>query len=394
MPARSPCPSPHASILALVLLLSGSLLLAACDGEGAGQARAQAEPPPPTVTVASPLVSRLTEWDEFTGRFEAVERVEVRARVGGYLQAVHFQDGQLVEKGQPLFTIDPRPYQAAVDRAEAQIEEAQSRLQLAELEAARAQQLVATSAIARSTVDQRVAERQGAQAALAAAEAAMRQAQLDLAFTELAAPISGRISNRRADVGNLVTNDTLLTTIVALDPIYFNFDMSEADFVAYQRAVRDGQLPSTRDHETIIHIRLADEEGWPREGRMNFVDNVVDPSAGTVRARAVVGNRDLFLAPGQFGIIRIPGSPEYDAILVPDEAIVSDQARKLVMTVGADGTVVPKEIRPGPREQGLRIVRHGLAPEDRIVIEGLMLARPGGKVTPEEGKVTSPETGG
>lgn len=373
-------------------LLIAALALAGCDEASDGAAQAQQQPAaPPAVTVAQPLVRKLTEWDEFTGRFEAVERVEVRARVGGYLESVHFEDGQLVERGQLLFVIDPRPYEAAVDRARAQLAEAESRVELARLESGRAERLVSTAATARATLDQRVAEQQGAEAALAAARAALRQAELDLGFTQVTAPIRGRISNRRADVGNLVNDDTLLTTLVALDPIYFTFDMSEADFVAYQRAVREGVLPSTRDRETIVSLRLADEEGWPRQGRMNFVDNVVDQSTGTVRARAVVDNKDLFLTPGQFGIIRIPGSPEYDAILIPDEAIVSDQARKLVLTVAADGTVTPKEIRPGPREMGLRIVRRGLGAEDRIIIEGLMRARPGAKVAAEEGRVTPPE---
>jgi RND family efflux transporter MFP subunit len=344
------------------------------------------------VTTARPLVQKLTEWDEFTGRFEPVDRVELRPRVEGYLHSVHFEDGQLVEQGQLLFVIDPRPYEAAADRSRAQIAEAEARLQLAGLDQQRAEQLVTTSAVARATLDERNAELNTADATLAAAKAQLRQEELNLEFTRITAPIKGRISNRRVDVGNLVNPETMLTTVVALDPIYFNFDMSESDFVAYQRAVGRGELPSTRDNDTIVNIRLADEDGWPRTGRMNFVDNVVDRNTGTVRARAIVDNPDGFLTPGQFGIIRVPGSPEYNALLIPDGAIVTDQARKLVLTVSADGTVEPKEIRPGPREFGLRIVRRGLAPEDRIIINGVLRARPGSKVSPEDGQIERAET--
>ncbi len=370
------------------LLTLISPLLLACDGsDGSAEANA-ASPPPPEVTVASPLVRRLTEWDEFTGRFEPVQQVDIRARVSGYLQEIGFKDGDDVEAGQLLFVIDPRPYQAAVDRVKAEIEQAQSRLTLAELEQARAAQLVTTSAVARATLDQRNAELQAARAALASSQAELRQAELDLGFTRVAAPFAGRASARRVDVGNLVDNATLLTTVVQLDPIYLSFDMSESDFLAYQRESARGNLASTRNRETVVEAHLTDEHEWLHKGTMSFVDNIVEEGTGTIRARGVFPNAEGLITPGQFGRIRIPGSPEYDAILIPDAAIVTDQSRKMALTVDAQGTVQARIIRPGPSQPGgLRIVRRGLEPTDRIVINGLLRARIGAKVTPTEGTI-------
>ena len=364
------------------------VLLAGCDQAEDGSAKADAPPPPPEVTVAKPLVQKLTEWDEFTGRFEPVQLVEIRARVSGYVQEIGFEDGQIVEAGQTLFVIDPRPYQAAVDRAKAQIDMQRAQLDLARLDQERTSRLVSTSAAARATLDQRNAEFAEASANLAASEAELRQAELDLGFTRVTAPFAGRVSDRRVDVGNLVSDQTLLTTIVQLDPIYLSFDMSESDFLAYQRASARGELPSTRDNRTIVQAHLVDEEGWPHEGTMSFVDNVVDQGSGTIRGRATFPNPQNLITPGQFGRIRIPGSPEYDAFLIPDSAIVTDQSRKVVLTVGSDGVVTPKIIRPGPSQPGgLRIVRRGLEADDTIVINGLMRARPGTKVAPKEGKI-------
>jgi RND family efflux transporter MFP subunit len=236
-----------------------------------------------------------------------------------------------------------------------------------------------------------------AAAAQAMAEAALREAQLDVEFTEVRAPITGRISDRRVDIGNLVTGDpsaTLLTTIVALDPIHFVFDMSEADYLGFQRAVEEGELSSARDRSTVVQIRLPDEpdtETWPRSGHMDFVDNRIEQSAGTIRARAELANPDHFITPGQFGQLRLPGSPRYEAILIPDSAIVADQADKIVLVVAEDGTVEPRAIREGPRYAGgLRIIRRGLEPTDRIVINGLMRARPGAKVDPQPGSIDPP----
>ncbi len=376
-------------VLGTLAALGMVAFLAACNESSDGQG--QSAPPPPPVTVASPLVKKITEYDEFTGRYEATARVEVRARVSGYLQSINFADGATVKQGDVLFVIDPRPYQATVDSAKADLASAQARLDLAKVQLDRAQSLVAQSNVSRSSYDQAVQERRAAEAAVAQTTAALQSAQLNLDFTQVKAPMAGRVSNRRVDIGNLVTGDpssTLLTTIVALDPIYFEFDMSESDYLAYQRAVVAGKLPSTRDNQTIVQTRLPDEQDWPHGGTMNFVDNQLDPGSGTIRARAILDNKDQFITPGQFGRIRLPGSNEYDAILIPDSAILTDQSNRIVMTVKDDGTVVPKIIRPGPTQPGgLRIVREGLAAQDKVIINGLVRARPGGKVTAQPGTI-------
>jgi RND family efflux transporter MFP subunit len=295
-----------------------------------------------------------------------------------------------------LFEIDPRPYQSAVDRAKANLDSANATLRLATSQLNRAQALANTPAISAAAIDERLQEQGTAAAAVEQAEAALNAEQLNLDFTKVTAPISGRVSNRRIDVGNLVSadpNPTLLTTIVTLDPLYFAFDMSEGDFLAYQRAVQRGAVPSTRDNETIVAARLSDDETWSHPGMMNFVDNAIDPGSGTIRARAEIPNPDLFITPGQYGRLRLPSSKEYEAILVPDSAIVTDQSNRIVMTVAEDGTVVPKPIRPGPAQPGgLRIVREGLSGDEKIIINGLVRARPGAKVTPEPG-VIAPEPG-
>ena len=375
-------------MLGALLLLGAAILLGGCSNSGGGKSAA---PPPPPVTVAAPLKQRLTEWDEFTGRFEATAAVEVRARVSGYLQAVNFTDGAMVKEGDVLFVIDPRPYQAAVDRAKSDLDSANARLGWATSQLERAQALVKSASQSEATLDERLQDQRVAEASVKQAIAALNAEQLNLDFTKVLAPISGRVSNRRIDVGNLVTadpNPTLLTTIVTLDPLYFSFDMSEGDFLAYQRAVQRGAVPSTRDHETIVAARLTDEVTWSLPGTMNFVDNVIDPGSGTIRARALIANPDLFITPGQFGRLRVPSSNEYEAILIPDSAIVVDQSNRIVMTVADDGNVVPKPIRLGPAQPGgLRIVREGLTGDEKIIINGLVRARPGGKVTPQPGVI-------
>jgi RND family efflux transporter MFP subunit len=362
---------------------------------GGGGHSASASAPaaaPPSVTVANPLQRRLVEWDEFTGQFAAVEFVEIRARVNGYLRTVQFADGQLVRKGDVLFQIDPRPYEVALATARAQLAEANGRLELANRQLARAGQLRDRGYTPGSTYDERFEEQRSATAAVESAKAAIRAAELDLEFSRITAPITGRVSRHEVSVGNLVAaNTTLLTTIVALDPIHFVFDMSEADFLAYQRAVADGRLLPTRDGRVAAQVRLPDEKDWIREGRVDFVDNQVDRSAGTIRARAIFPNADFFITPGQFGRLRLPGSEPYDALLVPDSALVTDQSRKLLMVVGPDGTVSPRVVRPGPMELGLRIIRSGISPDDRVVINGLIRVRPGAKVTPQDGKIEIPE---
>ena len=347
---------------------------------------------PPAVTVSTPLQKEITEWDEFTGQFAAVDYIEVRARVSGYLTEIHFQDGQLVKQGDLLFVIDPRPYEATLAVARAQLGQSTAQMDLAQRQLERSAELRKKDFEPASSYDQRVSELKVAAAAVESAKATIRSGELNVEFTRITAAVTGRISNHLVSIGNLVSggdsgNTTLLTTIVSLNPIYFNLDMSEADFLAYQRASEKGLMKSTRDAAVPVALHLNDEKGWPHQGQLNFVDNRVDRSSGTIRVRAVFPNPDFFLTPGQFGRIRIPGSEPYQAILVPDAAVVTDQSRKIVMTVRDDGTIEPKVVRTGPTYDNLRIIRSGLAATDRIVIDGLVRARPGAKVTPQPGKI-------
>jgi RND family efflux transporter MFP subunit len=353
-----------------------------------------ADPPPaPPVTVSAPLQRELIEWDEFTGQFWAKDSVEIRARVSGYLTEIHFTDGQIVNQGDPLFVIDPRPYEATLAAAQAQLGQASAQAELAQRQLDRSAELRKKDFEPASSYDQRVSELKVAAASVDSAKAAIRSAQLNVEFTHITAPLSGRLSNHQVSVGNLIgggngPNTPALTTIVSLNPIWFYFDMSESDYLAYQRAAKAGRLGETRDSSPVVQLRLADETDWKRQGVLNFVDNQVDRGAGTIRVRAEFPNPDFFLTPGQFGRIRIPGSEKYPATLVPDSAVVTDQSRKLVMTVKDDGTVVPKVVRPGPiTDDGLRIIRSGLAADDRVVIDGLVRARPGSKVTPQPGSI-------
>ncbi len=373
-------------------LIVGTVALGTYRHLATVEAVAQTAAAPPLVTVSNPLQRDIVEWDEYTGQFAAVDYVEIRARVSGYLTEIHFADGEIVKKGDLLFVIDPRPFEIARDSAEAQIAQAQARLDLANSQLQRTSELRRSDFAPQSTLDERRAETRSATAALETARAALRSAELDLEFSHITAPVSGRVSQHLVSIGNLVSGGatgtpTLLTTIVSLDPIHFFFDMSEADFLAYQRAVASGRLGSTRDSSLIAEVRLADETAWKRQGILDFVDNSVDRSAGTIRARAVFANPDFFITSGQFGRLRLPGSERYEAILIPDSALVTDQSRKIVMTVKDDGTVEPRVVRPGPIVDGLRVIRDGLGPKDIIIINGLVRARPGAKVTPQPGKI-------
>jgi RND family efflux transporter MFP subunit len=324
------------------------------------------------------------------GRFIAVDSVEVRARVSGYLDQVHFQDGQIVKQGDLLFVIDQRPYNLAVEQARADLERAQAKLEIATSDVERATPLVRNQTLTEREFDTRRSTQRDAAGGVAAAQAALKQAQLNLEWTEVRAPIAGRASDRRVDAGNLITGGqsgaTLLTVIVSVDPIHFIFDGSEADFIHYLRLAAAGGRPSSRDAPNPVAVRLADETDFKHTGRMDFVDNVVSPKTGTIRGRAIFDNKDGFLTPGFFGRMRLYGG-QSDALLIPDGAIASDQASKIVFTVAADGTVGAKKVELGPIVDGLRVVRSGLAPEDRIVIEGLARARPGQKVKAEDGKI-------
>jgi len=366
-----------ARIVAASVLMAG--VLQGCTPRSEAQT-----PPDPAVTVAVPLVRQVQDWDEFTGRFEATRTVEVRARVGGYISAVHFRDGAQVRQGQLLFTLDPRPAQAALAAARASLAQAQAQLALARTNLARSEGLLEAQAVSQAEVDAQRGAQQTAEASVAAANAAVRARQLDLEFTRVTAPISGRVSDRRVDPGNLVGGGSsaadVLTTIVASGPIHFTFDASEAVLLKYQRQTRQGVAP--------VRLRLQDESGFTRSGTLDFTDNAVDTASGVIRLRAVVPNVDGFLKPGMFGQARLAGAGTYEAMLVPDAAIATDQARRIVYVVAADGSVAPRPVQTGPLIEGLRVVRSGLQRTDRVIINGVQrIQQPGMKVQASTGTI-------
>jgi len=354
------------------------------------------------VKVVQPVAREITEWDEFTARLDAVDSVEVRPRVSGYLQSIHFQDGAIVQKGDLLFLIDPRPYEAALHRTEADVELAKSRLALARKNFARAADLLKSHAISQEESDIRESNVRQAEASVEEAQAAMDAARLDVEFTRVSAPIGGRVGRKLVTEGNLInggvgTQGTLLTTIVSLDPIYAYFEADEGSLLKYNRLARLGQRPSSRDYKNPVHVALADEEGFPHPGVMDFVDNQVDRGTGTIVGRALLPNSDLSLLPGLFARLRLPGSGQYQAILVPDEAIGSDQSQKFVFLVDGESKAQYRTVKIGPLVDGLRVVREGVGPEDRVVVAGLQRVRPGLKVDAQEEPIPSPpaaEVGG
>jgi RND family efflux transporter MFP subunit len=361
----------------LIPALAVTLALAGCGGGGA-QPPQQGAPP---VTVSAPLVQDVVDWDEFVGRFEAIQNVEVRPRASGYLQGVWFKDGQYVQKGQLLFTIDPRPAQAAVAQAVAQVAQAKATLANAQTEYARSEALVAQRAASQEELEQRRAALRSGAAQVAAAEATLRARQLDLGFTRVVAPLSGRISERRVDVGNTVASDTtVLTTIVSVDPLHFVFQGSEALLLKYQRQ-------GTGQNGTPIKVKLSDESDYTHTGTLDFVDNALDSGAGTIRARAIIANPGGFLKPGMFGSARLEASKPYPALLVPDTAVMADAARQVVFVVDKSNTVTARPVQTGPLRGNLRVIRSGLTKDDRVIIDGTQRARPGVKVTPQPGKI-------
>lgn len=367
------------------VLLAG--LLSGCDTKPATSTN---PPPLPSVTVSKPIQKSITEWDEYTGRFEALKTVGVRARVSGFIDSIHFKDGQIVKEGDLLFVIDQRPYKLAVDQAKSDLERARAKLEIATADVERGTPLISHQTLTAREFDTRRSTQRDAAGGVGAAEAALKQAELNLEWSEVRAPIAGRISDRRVDAGNLITGGqsgaTLLTVIVSLDPIHFIFDGSESDFLHYLRLAAAGGRRSSRDVQNPVAVRLADETDFKHTGRMDFVDNVINPKTGTIRGRAIFDNKDGLLTPGFFGRLRLYGG-ETQAFLIPDSAILSDQASKIVFTVAEDGTVGIKKVELGPIVDGLRVVRSGLAPKDRIVIEGLARARPGQKVKAEDGTI-------
>ena len=347
-------------------------------------------PPPPLVTVSPPLATHAVNWASFTGQFSAVDDVQIRAQVSGYLTEIHFTDGQIVNKGDLLFVIDPRPYQVQLDQAQAAVLAAKAQLALADKEEGRISALQFSGAVTAEQLDQRVQERVAAEAALQQANAAVQAAQLNLQFCHITAPFTGRISTHRVSVGALVAGgasaatSTLLTTLVSLDPVYLTFQMSESDYLTYEHYAHGGGKVSD-----TVQAALSDESGYPRTGTLDFVDNQIDPDSGTIEARASFPNHDFSITPGDFATLRLPISNNQPVLLVPDAALQADQSNQVLMTVAADGTVVPKIVQTGTMVDGLREIQSGIAPNDKIIINGLMRAWPGAKVSTEGGVITA-----
>jgi RND family efflux transporter MFP subunit len=341
-----------------------------------------------SVVVSIPLQRDLDTQAAFLGQYSAVEKVELRAQVGGTLTEIHFKDGDIVRKGDLLFVIDQEPYQIRMSQAQAQLEAAKARLDLATHQLTRAQTLKATDAGSTENVEQRVADKLAAQAAVDGALAQVHDARFDLEHTRISAPFTGRIGNHQVSVGNLVAGSrggisptTLLTTLVSLDPIYLDFDMSEADYNGHLRGHEKQSGPET------VGISLADSTDFTREGTLDFIDNALDRSSGTIHARAVVANSNLQLTPGGFARVRLSMAKAAPVLLVPDAAVLPDQSSHFVLTVAQDGTVSPKPVQVGEIRGGLRVIRSGLAPTDHVVIDGIPLAHPGSKVAPHNGQI-------
>ena len=400
---------------AVVLAIAAALSMTGCGGNAAARAGAVA-PPPPQVDVAQVVARRVTEFDEFTGRFEAVERVEIRPRVSGYIASVNFAEGREVKKGDVLFVIDPRPYEADYKHAKAQLDQARSQSELAKSERERATRLLQAHAISQEEYDTRVAGLQQADANVEAAQAALDTAALNLTFTRVTAPINGRISRALVTEGNLVSSgQTMLTTLVSLDPIYVRFDGDEQAYLKYTKLARENARarasagdasvggkagatskqraagkpgnsstvqPEAGEAGAAVMVGLADEPGYPHSGVMVFVDNEVDPTTGTIRGRARLDNHDRAFTPGLFARVKLMGSNQYDATLVNDSAIGTDQTVRYVLVVGADNKVQYRPVKLGPIIDGLRVITDGLKPGETIVVNGLQRVRPGSPVTP------------
>src|SRR6266436_1414510 len=363
--------------------LSGLLLLmTAC----AQQQPAAPPPPPPKVTVSQPVSREVTEWEEYTGRLEAIESVEVRARVNGYLQSIHFKNGTTVKQGDLLFVIDPRPYQTELERAKAELALANARLERMGKDLARAQMLVRSRAVSEEEVDTRISDQRQAQESVQAARATVNAAQLNVEFTQVRAPISGRISRNLISVGNLInggtTQSSLLTTIVSLDPIYCYFEADERAYLKGIRQVRNGDHANSRAGKQPVYMALADEENFPHQGSIDFVDNRLDQNTGTITARAVIPNPDLLLAPGLFARLRIPSGSKYKALMLPPEALGSDLSQQFVFVVDAQNLVQYRKVTPGPIIDGWRVIRDGIQPDDWVIVKGVQRVRTGAKVDP------------
>jgi RND family efflux transporter MFP subunit len=365
----------------ILVALAFSAVLSSC-------AKETPPPPKPAVTLAQPLQRDVTDWDEYVGRFEAIQDVQVMPRVSGQITSINFRQGVEVPEGALLFQIDPRPYRAALDQAKGQALRAEATLANAQSELKRADSLRQFQAVSQEEYETKLATLRSAQADLAAARAATEARALDLAFTTVRAPVRGRVSDRRVAIGDYVSaGTTLLTTVVSVNPIWFTFDGAESFYLKYLRQAEKGERRSSRYAANPVEIQLSDEDGYKWRGRMVFVDNAIDNNSGTIRAHAEVANPDGFLVPGMFGRARLLGSGTYKALLVPDEAITTDQTRKLVYVLDKEGKVLARPVETGPMVEGLRVIRSGLAPTEKIVIDGLARLQPGMAVQPHQGKI-------
>jgi multidrug efflux system membrane fusion protein len=359
---------------------------------GQSAAPAAGQPAPPAVTVSKPLQRKIVEWDEYTGRFDAVESVDIRARVSGYLVEVHFKDGQRVNRGDLLYTIDARPFERAVEQAKAELAQAQTKSENATLDVERGKPLVDRKIMSEKVFDDRANALREAQALVRVAEAKLKTAELDLIFTKITAPLSGRISRSTMSPGSWVSagaasNAALLTSIVSEAPIHIYFDIPENNWIKYRRMIESGQKEGAAQLGSMVEIALPDEKGFLHKGKVDFVDNRLDQATGTMRGRAIVENPAGTFSPGMFARVRVQGSPEYDALLLPDEAVGIDQTNRFVYTVNSEGVVSRKPITMGPLVDGLRVVRTGLTSEDVVIIKGLQRARPGNKVAPKQEQI-------
>ncbi len=359
------------------------LTTSGCARPGASPSQA----PLPQVSVAEVVQKRVKDWDEFTGRLQAIETVEIRPRVSGYIDRVAFIEGGLVKAGDLLFVIDPRPYKADYDRAAADVKRYKTVLQLAQIESARVQKLKESGAVSQEELDERTSTVAQGEANLAGAEAALEAAALNLSFTRVISPIAGRVSRAEVTRGNLVTGGTnggtLLSSVVSMDPIYLYFDADEQSYLRYSRMARDGERPSSRNTANPVQVGLANEDGFPHSGSMDFVDNQVNPQTGTIRGRAVLSNKDGVFTPGLFARIQLLGSGEHEAVLIDDRAVNTDQSQKYVLVLGSGNTIEYRKVQLGRVVNGLRVVRAGLKPGDVIVVNGVQRVHPGVTVAPE-----------
>ena len=370
----------HATLAAMVL--AAAVSLSSC-----GSRQTTQTPQAPKVSVATPLVKQIVDWDDYIGQFQAVQTVEIRPRVSGYLVKVHFTDGQKVKAGETLFTIDPRPFTAKLHEAEGQLGEVQATLANLKTQLARQEKLIAIKAVSQEELEATQAQVKAAEAQLAAAEAAVQSAELDVGFTEVKAPMDGEVSYRRVDVGNAVNADqTVLTTVTTVDPIRFIFQGSEAQYLRFKRQHPNGDIAGTP-----VRIRLQDEDSYDWKGSLDFLDTMVDTGSGTIRGRAVVPNPNGFLVPGMFGHMQLQSSLPHQGIMIPDTAVATLAGDRVVYVVNKDGTAGVKPVELGPLDEGLRVIKSGLAPNDRVIVDGIQRARPGQKVDATMTKIEVPK---